>query len=205
MANPLSMLAAVVLILAAAVCGLWLGLGWTLTINGAAQPIIVPVLALLLSAIAGLGLAVEAIQRRRSAQVLSELAPRRRSPTRDATRKPGVKFTVHTGRRYKAIISLGFFEQMASNDMIAEKLEEAGFKNVKVTGTGATREAEAVWTGADTTAEMPPQLVSAIELPAAAPPAFAEASATAAPVQAAATGQTVAAPSAASKPPGTAI
>jgi len=199
MPNPLSMLAAVVLIVAAALCGLWLGLGWTLTINGEAQPIIVPVLALILSAIAGLGLAVEAIQRRRSAEVLSDLAPGRRSPTREASRKPGVKFTVRTGRRYKAIISLGFFEQMASNDMIAEKLEEAGFKSVKVTGNGATREAEAVWSGQDTTAEMPPQLVSAVELPDATPPAFAQAGAAAAPLPASAPATTA---QPAPKPPG---
>lgn len=173
MPNPLSMLAALVLIVAAVVCGLWLGLGWKLTINGVVQPVIVPVLALLLTSVAGLGLAIEAIQAARSAEVLSDLAPSSRSPDRADTRKAGVRFTVRTGRRYKAIITLGFFEQMASNELIAGKLEQVGFANVKVIGSGDTREVEAIWTGPDTTAEMPPQVVSAIELPSTTPPAVA--------------------------------
>lgn len=171
MSKPLSMLAAIVLILAAVMCGLWIGLGWNLTINGASQPFWVPVLGLLLSAIAGLGLVIEAMRERSSGEVLADLKPDRRAPSRDVSRRPGVRFTVRTGRRYKAMISLGFFEQMASNDMIADKLEEVGFTDVTVSGNGAKREALALWTGPDTTAEMPPQLVSAVELPAPTPPA----------------------------------
>jgi hypothetical protein len=75
-------------------------------------------------------------------------------------------FTVHQGKRYRATISLGLFERFASNDMIAGRLRNAGFTEVRVTGSGATRFAEALWPNADATAEMPEQIASVSELPA---------------------------------------
>jgi hypothetical protein len=39
-------------------------------------------------------------------------------------------FTVQQGKRYRATISLGFFERFASNDTIAGKLRDAGFYEV---------------------------------------------------------------------------
>lgn len=79
-------------------------------------------------------------------------------------------FTVQQGKRYRATISLGIFERFASNDTIAAKLRDAGFHDVQVSGSGATRYAEAVWPGVDASAEMPSQIVSVAELPAAAGP-----------------------------------
>ena len=79
-------------------------------------------------------------------------------------RRPSLKFTVKQGKRYKAQISLGFFEQVASNEMIAGMFEKAGFADVTVTGSGAVRYGEARWAGADAAAEMPSQIVSATEI-----------------------------------------
>jgi hypothetical protein len=72
-------------------------------------------------------------------------------------------YTVRQGRRYRARIELGLFE-LASNDMIAERLREAGFAEVNVTGEGRTREAEALWPVADTSAEIPAQIADIEEI-----------------------------------------
>ena len=72
-------------------------------------------------------------------------------------------FTVRQGKRYRATLSLGWLERWASNETIAGKLRDAGFSEVKVDGSGATRLAEALWPGPDTTAEMPSQIVEVIE------------------------------------------
>ena len=52
-------------------------------------------------------------------------------------------FTVRQGKRYRATIALGMLERFASNDIIASRLQEAGFTEVSVSGNGATRHAEA--------------------------------------------------------------
>jgi hypothetical protein len=80
-------------------------------------------------------------------------------------------FTVQQGKRYRATISLGLFERFASNETIAAKLRDAGFSDVQVTGSGGTRYAEAIWPGAVATAEMPSQIASVAEVPAASGPA----------------------------------
>jgi hypothetical protein len=54
-------------------------------------------------------------------------------------------FTVRQGKRYRATITLGWLERWASNEMIADKLHDAGFTDVKVEGSGGTRQAEALW------------------------------------------------------------
>jgi hypothetical protein len=74
-------------------------------------------------------------------------------------------FTVEQGKRYRAEISLGFFERIVSNETIESRLREAGFADVRVEGSGATRHAQAIWPGPDTTAEMPAQIASIAELP----------------------------------------
>jgi hypothetical protein len=73
-------------------------------------------------------------------------------------------FTVRQGKRYRATIALGLVERLASNDMIADKLREAGFAEVKVTGGGGMRYAEVLWPGADMTAELPSQVASVAEV-----------------------------------------
>ena len=73
-------------------------------------------------------------------------------------------FTVQQGKRYRATIALSGIERWASNDMIASRLRDAGFSEVSVTGLGTTRIAEALWPGADTTAEMPAQVAEVLEI-----------------------------------------
>jgi hypothetical protein len=74
------------------------------------------------------------------------------------------KFTVRQGKRYRATITLSGIERWASNDMIASRLRDTGFSEVNVSGLGTARIAEALWPGADTTAEMPAQVAEVIEI-----------------------------------------
>lgn len=74
------------------------------------------------------------------------------------------KFTVRHGRRYQATLSLGLLESFASNDMIADRLRAAGFSEVDVEGTGASRSAQALWANDDATAELPSQVLSVTEI-----------------------------------------
>ena len=67
-------------------------------------------------------------------------------------------FEVRTGKRYSATIELNWVERLASNDRIARYLREAGFTEVNVSGTGATRSATALWPHADRTGEIPSQI-----------------------------------------------
>ena len=73
-------------------------------------------------------------------------------------------YTVHQGRRYRAILTLGCAEQFASNDMTAQRLRDAGFTEVSVTGHGHSREATALWPHNDTTAQIPSQVSSIQEI-----------------------------------------
>jgi hypothetical protein len=73
-------------------------------------------------------------------------------------------FTVHRGRRYRATIRLGLFEQLADNETIAGQLRAAGFTDVAVRGRGATRTAEALWPNNDASAPLPPQVIDVIEM-----------------------------------------
>jgi hypothetical protein len=55
-------------------------------------------------------------------------------------------------------------ESLAGNSVIAERLRGAGFSDISVEGSGATRHAEALWTNEDATAEMPPQVSAVTEV-----------------------------------------
>lgn len=73
-------------------------------------------------------------------------------------------YTVRQGRRYRAQIELGWLEQIAGNEIVADRLREAGFTEVSVIGEGRTRAAEALWPLADTSAEIPAQVASIEEI-----------------------------------------
>lgn len=75
-------------------------------------------------------------------------------------------FTVRRGRRYRATISLGLLESFAGNGLIVDRLQEAGFTDVTVAGSGADRVAEAVWPNDDATAELPAQISAVTEIEA---------------------------------------
>jgi hypothetical protein len=53
---------------------------------------------------------------------------------------------------------------LGNNEMIADKLHDAGFTDVKVEGSGGTRQAEALWPIPNATAEMPSQITAVIEV-----------------------------------------
>ena len=74
------------------------------------------------------------------------------------------KRTVRQGLRYRATISLGFFERLASNELIAKQFADLGFRDVEVTGQGSNRVAEALWPLPDVEGEMPSQVVEFNEL-----------------------------------------
>jgi hypothetical protein len=76
-------------------------------------------------------------------------------------------YTVRQGRRYQATITLGFVESFAGNEIIADRLRQAGFADVSVEGTGALRYAAGVWPGDDATAELPEQITAVTEIEAA--------------------------------------
>ena len=73
------------------------------------------------------------------------------------------KFTVEKGKRYRATITLGLLQSVASNEMVADKLIEAGFTDVSVTGSGRTRIATGLWTK-DTVSGAIPSEISDISL-----------------------------------------
>ncbi len=73
-------------------------------------------------------------------------------------------FTVHHGRRYRAVLTLGWLEQFATNRMVAEGFMHAGFADVAVTGIGEHRIVEGCWSGPDTTDKIDPHLSSVEEI-----------------------------------------
>ena len=70
-------------------------------------------------------------------------------------------FTVEKGKRYRATITLGMLQSMASNETVAQKLTEAGFTDVNVTGSGRTRTATGHW-AKETVSGAIPQEISGI-------------------------------------------
>jgi|GEM_PF-1110750 hypothetical protein len=74
------------------------------------------------------------------------------------------EFTVHQGKRYRAILALNSVEQLVDNALIAQKFRNLGFSRVRVSGAGATRRVEGVWPGKDTSTNMPPQIIAVAKL-----------------------------------------
>ncbi len=74
------------------------------------------------------------------------------------------EFTVHHGKRYRAVLALKSVEQLANNAMIAQKFRALGFAQVRVSGSGATRQVEGVWLGEDASTAIPPQIVRVARL-----------------------------------------
>lgn len=68
------------------------------------------------------------------------------------------RFIVEKGKRYQARINLGLLQSVASNEMVADKFREAGFADVVVKGSGRTRQATALWSNDDASAEIPPEV-----------------------------------------------
>ncbi len=68
--------------------------------------------------------------------------------------------TLVQGQRYRAKIRLGMFESIVGNDTVREKLEEAGFVAVAVSGSGRDRVAEGEWGGVTQDAGLPDHVTS---------------------------------------------
>ena len=68
------------------------------------------------------------------------------------------RYTVEQGKRYRAKVSLGLLQSVASNEMVAEKFREAGFTDVIVQGSGRTRVAQGLWPHKDASAEIPDEV-----------------------------------------------
>jgi len=73
-------------------------------------------------------------------------------------------FTIKQNTRYKAELRLTGFEAWASNEMVVSKLEEYGFIDIVIRGSGEKRLAEATWPRKTQTGEVPPQIVSVKEV-----------------------------------------
>jgi hypothetical protein len=72
-------------------------------------------------------------------------------------------FTVRQGHKYRATISLGLLEGLAGNDVIADRLRDAGFVDVAVEGSGSTRRAVGLWPH-NASAELPSQITAVTEI-----------------------------------------
>jgi hypothetical protein len=75
-----------------------------------------------------------------------------------------MNFTLQRGKRYRSVVTLGFVERLASNEVVADKFREAGFTDVSVSGEGGTRYAEGVWNADDVRASYPPQISDVTEV-----------------------------------------
>jgi hypothetical protein len=73
------------------------------------------------------------------------------------------QYTVRKGKWYIARISLSGFNRFATNRMVAAKLEDVGFANVEVEGSGGIRLATGYWPFDDATAEQPEEIVDIVE------------------------------------------
>ena len=69
-----------------------------------------------------------------------------------------MNFYAKQGKRYRAKIRLGLFEQIASNEDIAQRFRAAGLVQVTVQGSGRDRWAFGVWPGKDVAVQLPEQI-----------------------------------------------
>jgi hypothetical protein len=73
-------------------------------------------------------------------------------------------YTVHRGKRYRAVITLGWLQSFASNEQVAEKFRDVGFTEVSVSGSGRNRLGSALWPHPDASAEVPDEVTSVAEI-----------------------------------------
>jgi hypothetical protein len=69
-------------------------------------------------------------------------------------------YTVQKGKRYRAMIRLGLFQGVASNELVAHKFRELGFTEVSISGSGRDRFGTGLWPHPDATAEVPDEITS---------------------------------------------
>jgi hypothetical protein len=99
----------------------------------------------------------------RSGQATSKtVAPPSPSPSPVPPGDSGLNL-VH-GHHYEATINVGLLAGMVSNETVAQKLTDAGFTDVIVTGSGAIRTASGIWNGATENVALPNQIVEVHEI-----------------------------------------
>ena len=74
------------------------------------------------------------------------------------------EFTVHNGKRYRATLNLNTVERLTDNALIARKFRALGFSKVRVSGAGAVRSVEGVWTRKNASGSLPRQIVAVARL-----------------------------------------
>jgi hypothetical protein len=73
------------------------------------------------------------------------------------------EYTVRKGKWYIARIALSGLNRFAPNSTVAARLEDVGFTNVRVEGSGGIRLAIGYWPGDNATAEQPMEIVDIVE------------------------------------------
>lgn len=76
-----------------------------------------------------------------------------------------MKILLLPGTRYRAELRLSWSESFAGNSTIREKLVEAGFTNVTVSGDGRSRRAEGTWAGGEEDVVLPEQIANVEAIP----------------------------------------
>jgi hypothetical protein len=66
--------------------------------------------------------------------------------------------------KYAATIELKGFQVIATSNQVAEKLQEVGFTNVEVRGTGKYRQATGVWSKETQEQDLPKGITDVVEL-----------------------------------------
>jgi superfamily II DNA or RNA helicase len=75
------------------------------------------------------------------------------------------RMLLQSGTTYRAEIALGFFEAMVSNETVANRFRNLGFKAVTVFGVGASRRAVDKWAGSSLEVELPSQVQRVTTVP----------------------------------------
>ena len=68
-----------------------------------------------------------------------------------------LELELQQNKKYKAVLDLGW-KSWAPNSTVLSELSKAGFKDIHVTGEGATRTATGTWPGKTQTVTLPPEV-----------------------------------------------
>lgn len=165
MRRPFSTITALLLVLMAIAHGLRLWFGWPVMVDTLAISTTTSAAAIGIGIALALGLWFEARMHANLAyfndRAASSPAPQATASAHTAQSKT---FSLRRSARYRAQLVLTDYEQIVDNPTVAALIEEAGFRDVRVTGAGPKRVAEGTWPGSDQTVELPVQVASLTEI-----------------------------------------
>lgn len=75
-----------------------------------------------------------------------------------------MKLTLTQYKKYEGMLRLSGLDILGSNSQVSDKLKDAGFSNIVVSGSGIHRKAQGVWSGTTSEVELPKQVVELKEL-----------------------------------------